>query len=384
MPLTLSHKLWKGKHAMTHRERLIAALEHRQPDRLPKDLGTARFTGMVRRAYDRLRDHLGFGAPGRIVDRMQQVVEMDEAILRYFDTDARSVSQGAPDRAADVELDAERYRDEWGVIRRLSPGGEYCELSTSPLAGRLDAAAIARHRWPDPTDPGLTRGLRERAVHLRNTTDYAIIYNARYNVVHQTQYLRGFEDWYCDLAGQHDLFNGLMTAVTEILIEANRRALSEIGDLIDVVAFGDDVGLQDRAICSLPVYRRLIRPYHERALDSARSLTSAKFLYHSCGSTYAYMNDFIEMGIHAVNPVQVTARNMDPARLKREFGDRLTFWGGIDSQHVLPHGNPAAVKAEVERMSAIMGAGGGYVLAAVHNIQPDVPPENIVALFGPR
>ncbi len=366
---------------MTHRERVLAALDHREPDRLPMDLGTARFTGMVYRAYENLRAHLGYGAPGRLLDRMQQVVEMDEAIQRALEVDARAVSQGAPDNARDLELDDIRYQDEWGVVRRRPEGCEYYELDRSPLAGPITVETIARYRWPDPTDPGITRGLRERAQRLRDGTDYAIMFNARVNIVHQTQYLRGFQDWYYDLGADHDLFQALMQAVLEVQQEVLRRTLREVGDLIDIVAFGDDVGLQDRPICSLPLYRKLIRPYHEQALDVIRSFTGARLLYHSCGSTYAYLSDFIEMGVHAVNPVQVTARHMEPARLKREFGDRLTFWGGIDSQHVLPGGTPAEVSAEVERMFAVMGSGGGYVLAAVHNIQPDVPPENILAMF---
>lgn len=293
----------------------------------------------------------------------------------------RSIAQGAPDRGGNVELDGERYRDEWGVVRRISPGGEYYELEKSPLTGKITVRDIAHYPWPDPTDPGISRGVLGRASWLRANTDYAIMYNARYNVVHQAQYLRGFEDWYCDLAGDQALFQALMEAVTDVLVELNRRVLAEIGGLIDVLAFGDDVGLQDRTVCSPSLYRRLIRPYHERALASARSLTGAKVLYHSCGSTYALMKDFIEIGVDAVNPVQVTARHMDPGRLKDEFGERLTFWGGVDNYWVLPRGTPQMVQAEVQRMCRVMGRGGGYVLAAVHNIQPDVPPENVIALF---
>jgi uroporphyrinogen decarboxylase len=126
----------------------------------------------------------------------------------------------------------------------------------------------------------------------------------------------------------------------------------------------------------------LIRPYQERIVESIRAQTQAKILYHTCGSVYRYMNDFIEIGFDTLNPVQVTARNMEPERLKSEFGDRIAFWGGIDSQHILPHGSPEQVRAEVRRLFEIMGRGGGYVLGAVHNVQPDVPPENVLALFA--
>src|SRR5690242_21418973 len=183
---------------MTHRERVLAALEHRAPDRVPMDLGSARFTGMVNAAYERLCAHLGFGKPGAILDRMQQVVEIDEAVLQYLDVDVRAFVQGAPARGGDVELPGNRYSDEWGVVRLQRPGCHYYELDSSPLAGEITAATIARHPFPDPADPGIVRGLRQRARKLRDS-GYAVMYGARFNAVHTTQFLRGFEDWYMDL-----------------------------------------------------------------------------------------------------------------------------------------------------------------------------------------
>jgi len=366
---------------MTHRERLLAALEHREPDRVPMDLGSARFTGIVNGAYDRLRAHLGFGKPGALIDRMQQLCEMDEQVLERLDVDIRAVNQGAPDRGADIDLNENTYQDEWGVVRTRPTGCVYYDMTKSPLAGDITPATIARYPWPDPADPGRSRGLREKARRLREETDYAILYNARYHLVHQTQYLRGFQDWYMDLGGNPELFRCLMDAVVEVLIEMNRGPLDQLGDLVDVVAFGDDIGLQDRPICSLDLYRKMIRPYHERIIEAIRSQTKAKILYHTCGSVYKYIGDFIEIGVDALNPVQVSARHMDPARLKQEFGDRIAFWGGIDTQRLLPHGSPEEVRAEVQRMFEIMGPGGGWVLTSVHNIQPDVPPENVLAML---
>lgn len=367
---------------MTHRERILTALSHREPDRLPMDLGSTRVTGMVKQGYERLCGKLGFGEPGPCIDMMQQLYELDERVLAHLDVDVRGVSLGAPDRGGDEMLPDGRHKDEWGVIRVRPEGSHYYDLHTCPLAGPITAADIAHYPWPDPTDPGRFRGLRERARRLKEETDYAVIYNARYHLVHQTQYLRGFEDWYCDLAGDHDLFRALCDAVLERLLEINRRAYEELGDLVDLVGFGDDIGLQDRPVCSLPVYRELIRPYQERITDHIRSHTKAKIFYHTCGSVYAYIPDFIELGIDALNPVQVSAKHMDPVRLKTEFGDRIAFWGAVDTQHLLPHGSPEEVAAEVRRLFGILGEGGGWVLSSVHNLQPDVPPENILALFG--
>jgi uroporphyrinogen decarboxylase len=346
------------------------------------DLGTARFSTMVKAAYDNLRGYLGFGVPGQIVDRMQQLVEIDEEVLEFLDVDCRSVSQGAPDQGGDTDLDETHWRDEWGVVRRKPPGCHYYEMASSPLAGDITAGTIARYPFPDPTDPGRFRGLREKARRLKEQTDYAVMYNARFNIVHMTQYLRGFEDWFMDLGQDHDLFLSLMDAVSANLFELNHRALAEVGDYVDIVAFGDDIGQQDRPVCSLANYRKLIRPYQERTMEIIRKHTKAKTLYHTCGSVHTYINDFIDLGIDALNPVQVTARNMEPARLKADFGDRIAFWGAIDSHHVLPHGSPEEVRAWVLRMFETLGPGGGYVVAAVHNVQPDVPPENVVAMFA--
>jgi len=344
------------------------------------DLGSARFTGIVLGAYERLRQHLGFGEPGPIIEQMQQLVEMDERVLRYLKVDVRAFAQGAPDRNGPVQLDENRYRDEWGVTRVKPPGSHYYDMQGSPLAGEITAADIARYPWPDPTDPGIFRGLREKAERLR-MTGYAVMYNARFNLVHTTQYLRGFEDWFLDLGSNHGLFQALMQAVLDVLVELNHRALAEVGDLIDIVAFGDDIGQQDRPVCSLANYRKLIRPAQEKIVETIRAHTKAKILYHTCGSVYRYIGDFIEIGIDALNPVQVTAKDMQPERLKREFGDRISFWGGVDSQRVLPYGSPEEVAAEVKRLFSFMGENGGWVLAGVHNIQPDVPPENLVAMF---
>ena len=344
------------------------------------DVGSARFTGMVKAAYDGLRGRLGFGSQERSSNGCSSLWVWTNAFsMRWMWM------------CALLRRDLRIARAIWSFpVKATGTNGE--SSAASPPAAIIRAHALAagrrnlrgeyaRYVWPDPTDPGITRGLREQAVRLRKS-GYAVMYNARFNIVHTAQYLRGFEDWYLDLGQNHELFRGLMQAITEVLVELNHRTLAEVGDLIDIVAFGDDVGLQDRPVCSLPMYRQLIRPAHERVVETIHAHTRAKILYHTCGSVYRYIEDFISIGIDALNPIQVRAKNMEPERLKREFGGRIVFWGGIDSQHVLPHGSPQDVADEVRRIFGILGTGGGYVLAAVHNIQPDVPPENILAMFA--
>ena len=192
--------------------------------------------------------------------------------------------------------------------------------------------------------------------------------------------MRGYEDWYADVALNADLVGALMDAVLEFDLAVMEQALDLVGEDIDVILFGDDVTTQSGPMISPKSYRKLIRPRHERLFDFIHDRTDAKIMYHSCGSAYCFMEDFIDIGVDIINPVQVSAADMDTARLKAEFGDRISFWGGIDTQSVLPHGTEEEVRAEVEKRIADLAPGGGYVLAPVHNIQPDVPPENIVAM----
>jgi uroporphyrinogen decarboxylase len=169
--------------------------------------------------------------------------------------------------------------------------------------------------------------------------------------------------------------------VADIWIKIAENALDATGDHVDVIAWGDDVAIQESTLMSPGTYRELVKPRHKRMVQALKSRCGAKIHFHSCGSVYALLEDLIDIGIDALNPIQVSAHNMDPATLKREFGDRLTFWGGIDTQQVLPYGSPREVREEVRYTIECLAPGGGYVLAGVHNLQGDVPPENVVAMY---
>ncbi|MFH1085257.1 MAG: hypothetical protein V1772_05805, partial [Chloroflexota bacterium] len=182
--------------AMTHRERVLAALEHRQPDRVPIDLGATRDSSIVVEGYARLKAHFGIQAPDRLISRMMRVVDVDERISRALDVDARGVF---PAGQPDVMLGADRYRDEWGVERVQPPGSLYYDLVAPPLAGEISVADIARYRWPDPDDPVRLHGLKERVRQIR-AAGCAVVLNLPSGFVHTSQYLRGFEDWFMDIA----------------------------------------------------------------------------------------------------------------------------------------------------------------------------------------
>ena len=310
------------------------------------------------------------------------VVVMDERVMEHLDVDVRGFAYGERDVPLAADLGNDRYRDDWGIVRWKPESSPYFDLEVSPLAGNVSIADVAEYAWPDPTDPGLYRGLREQARYLHEETDYAVMFNARFSIVQHAQYLRGFMDFYMDLGAGHEMFHAVMTAITDVMVEINRRALAEVGEFVDVVSWADDVGSQDRTMCSVADYQKHIKPYHARAMDTIGEFApQAKTYYHSCGSVYDFIPDFIDLGMTALNPIQITATNMEPERLKADFGDRIAFWGAVDSQRILPFASAEDVRAEVRRLFGILGPEGGWVLAAVHNIQPDVPPENVLALI---
>lgn len=363
---------------MTHRERVLTALAHEEPDRVPIDLGSTRNSSIVLNGYLRLKEHFGVSGPTVLTNRMMQSVDVDEQVLQALDIDVRGIYPGGP---PPVILDDNRYRDEWGVERVRSGEGQYFDQVAFPLSGSITTADIARYPWPDPDNPAWTRGLKERVRRLREQSDCAIVLNLPSPCVHTSQYLRGFEDWFVDFASDRRLLACLFDAVLEVSLSVCRNILREVGEDVDVLMTADDLGLQNGLMVSPAAYRELIKPRHEKFIRQMHEMSPAKVLFHSCGSVADIMDDLVEIGVEILNPVQVSAAGMEPSALKRKWGNRLSFWGAIDTQHVLPYGSVADVEAEVERRIEQLGRGGGYVLGAVHNIQPDVPMENVLAMF---
>jgi uroporphyrinogen decarboxylase len=199
--------------------------------------------------------------------------------------------------------------------------------------------------------------------------------------VHTTQFVRGFEDWFTDLVADRKLAEALADAATDQSTALAAEILKVGGDLADIVACSDDMGFQGGPLISPELYRSLFKPRHKRYFDTVKKHTRAFIHFHSCGSIVKLLDDLIEIGVDAIHPVQVAAKDMDSASLKKRFGDRLSFWGGIDTQHVLPHGTTADVRAEVRRRIRDFAPGGGYILGAVHNLQAGVPIENIIAMY---
>lgn len=368
---------------MTPRDRILSALKHAEPDRVPLDLGSTGATTITVKAYERLRAYLGLAveSPPVLWSFRSTTVIPDEATLRHLDVDARPVLLGSPVGRPDRKLSEDMFLDEWGVLWTRH-GASHFINSDGPFASLTDPAPqdLEKHNWPEPLDPGRFQGLRERARKLHEETDYAVVLNLSNGPVHQCQYVRGYGTWLEDLLLRPVFAEALMDRVADILIQIANRALEEAGAYVDLVTFGDDIATQNATLVRPDLYRKMIKPRHKALADTIHR-HGKPLLYHSCGSVYTLVRDLIEVGIDALNPVQVSAAEMATDRLKREYGSDLAFWGGIDTHRVLPRGTPAEVTEEVKRRIDDLHGNGGYVLSAVHNIQPEVPPENVVAMY---
>jgi uroporphyrinogen decarboxylase len=362
---------------MTGRERLQAALCHREPDRVPFDIGGSYATGINTQAYQALKAYLGLRSPTCVASQRSDIAQVEDSVRARLGIDTYPLLPGVPDGSV-VQLSSHSYRDEWGVVRRRAHGGHYY-VAAAPLAAAT-LPDLKTYPWPDPDDPGWVRGLVEEAQRVRRETEFALMLSLPVGFGHQSQFLRGYEGWLIDCAADPRFAAALMDRVLDVQMQVVHHLLAAVGELVDVVLYADDMGFQDRPIMSPGMFRSLIKPRQKRFLQFVKARTQAKVLYHTCGAVLPLIPDFIEAGVDVLNPVQVTAAGMDPARLKREFGRDLAFWGGVDTQHLLPHGTPTGIRCAVEALIDTLGAGGGYVLSAANNIQADTPPAHIVAM----
>jgi len=368
---------------MTHRERVLTALKREQPDRVPVDLGGTLASTINIHAYQRVMARLGFGEapPVAYLSRRSNSVLPDERLLSYLGVDCRAVILDNPDANPERELPDGSLTDEWGIIWKHLGVGQHFINYDGPFYGlEPDPDLVKKFAWPDPLDPGRFRTLRSQAQTHRARTDAAIILVLGVGLVHQIQFMRGYAASLEDLILAPDFTQAFMERYADFWVRMTERALQEVGDLVDLAMFGDDLGTQGGPVMNPSLYRRLIQPYHARMVHTIKRFNKPVLL-HSCGSITAFIPNLIEAGFDALHPIQVSAKDMDSAKLKREFGRDITFWGGVDTQRVLPLGTPQEVKAEVRRRIADLGPGGGYVLGAVHNIQAEVPVDNILAMF---
>lgn len=388
---------------MTSRERVLKTLRHEEPDKVPIDFGAMRSTGIMAIAYNRLKAYLGLsGGYTRVYDVPQQLAEPEPAVLERFQVDVVDLANtmgrhpedwldwplpdGSPGQVHRSSYPVRR-NGEWvlmdgdRVAARMPQGVLYFESCNPPLASASSSRDIKSYAWPVLTDEML-RVLEEQASFLYDETDYAIMGGFGGNILEWGQSLRGWDTFMMDLAGNRAFAEDLMDTMVEVHLKNLQAYLQAVGDYIQLIQMGDDLGTQKGPQLSPDMYRELIKPRHKAVYQYVKQHSKVHVFLHSCGSIYALIPDLIDAGVEVLNPVQTSAKDMEPARLKKEFGDRLTFWGGgVDTQSLLPEGTPEEIAAQVEERMRIFAPGGGYVFTQVHNIQANVPPENVVAAY---
>ncbi len=377
-----------SKETMTSRQRVLAALNHQTPDRVPIDLGGNQ-TGIHKFAYRALLEHLGIEDELEIMDAVQQLARPCEEVLQRFHVDTRYIAArpaaGFDGKIVARERDGRLWHDltdEFGVTWSMPDDHPYfMDVSDHPLAyDTLDD--LADYPFPRGDDPGRFEGLRRRALELKNETPYAVVSGISGVVYEVCWYLRGLQQWFVDMLTEPEFCEALLDRTLKFWLDWFRAVLDEVGDVVDVIMIGDDLAGQTGPLFRPDFYRRIVKPRHKRLVKYIRSRTEAKIWYHTCGSCVELIPDLLDNGIHVLNPVQIGAAGMEPAALKARFGERLVFWGGaIDVQHVLPTASPETVRKHVRRNVEAFKPGGGYVFNNVHNVQAGVPAENIVALF---
>jgi uroporphyrinogen decarboxylase len=390
----------------TSRERVLKALHHEETDRIPIDFGSMASTGIMAIAYARLKEHLGItGGQVRVFDVAQQLAEVEREILTRFGVDVIALehSLGEPQPGlwkpwrlpdgtacqvpAGVDLRPDEERGGWLICeggipsQRMSASSLYFTQIFHPLAQATSPAELRQFPRPVISDEEL-RSLQARAKALHENTDFAIMANFGGSILEAGQSLRGWAQFMEDLAMGGALTEDLIRGIVETQLANLALYLEAVGDYVQIIQFGDDLGMQDRPQMSRRMYQKCLMPGHQELFQHVHANSDCAVFLHSCGSIYPLIPDLIQAGVDILNPVQTSARDMDPRTLKAEFGDQITFWGGgCDTQHVLPNATPDEVAQHVHERIRTFAPGGGFVFNQIHNIQADVPPENITAMF---
>ncbi len=377
---------------MNSRERILRTLNHEEPDRVPFDMGGTVITGIQAKAYRKLRDYLGLPKKEiKIIDILQQLAQVDDDVMDYLKVDVRNLS---PRSTASFNIQIKdsadgqyhTFKDEYGIGWRMpKDDGLYYDMYTHPLDGNITEEDVERYQLPDPLEPSRFLGLRETASKILKEEKRALIIgNMSAGIFELYMWTRGFMDGYTDWAGNQDLAKKMLHKYMDLQLAYWERMFEVMDGIpIDVVQMADDLAGQSRMLISPASYQKMLKPFHKEMFDYIHSKTDAKIFFHSCGAVYPVISDLIEIGVDILNPVQVSAGNMDSAKLKEEFGKDITFWGGgVDTQNAFDERyTPDEVRADVRKRLEDLMPGGGFVFNTVHNIQGNVPPENIMAMW---
>jgi uroporphyrinogen decarboxylase len=371
---------------MSSRQRVLAVLDHRQPDRVPIVIGVSNATSIKMKPYRRLKALCGIESEDRFLYDWPELgtAQVDEATLRRLHGDVRGVWDRFPEttyarnRRRPEHAD---YIDDWGSgAVEIEPGVWFPGIH--PLAQAETLAELEAYPWPDMDDPYRVAHVRQSAAALAEEGLYTILATPWLLFPLERAFaMQGMDRFLRNLALHPDFAQALLEKIAARCKTLMGHFLGELGDNVDMIKIGDDLGMQESLLMSPRMYRRLVKPVHADYIAFIKQHTRARVFFHTDGDVFDLLDDFVEIGVDVLNPVQTAAGRMSNlAELKKRYGNNLVFCGGIDTQRILPFGSPAEVREEVRRVIHMLGPGGGYMLGAVHTIMDEVPPENILAM----
>lgn len=376
---------------MNSRERILKTLNHEEPDHVPFDLAGTTWTGITKTAFRNLIKHLGYtDEESEWSDVIQQIVIPTEKILTDLGADIRglfpltSSNWDVYSKSTDYGNYLE-YIDEWGFTHHFPKNGYWFSLVKSPLEA-VDfelVDVVDKYTWPDASNPYRFHGLLEKAINFRQNEKIVFIKGLCAGLFEMHQRIRGVENAMTDPFLFPVNSDKLVGKLADLKIEFWDAGLNELAGVVDIVGEGDDYGTQQSQLIDPDQFREYYKPHFARVLKFIKEKApNAKIMFHSCGNVRPIIPDLIEMGVDILNPVHINATGMEPVQLKKDFGKDIVFWGGgVDTQQVLPSGNIRNVKEHVKRNIDALAPGGGFVFSTVHNIQAEVPPQNIIAML---
>ena len=371
---------------MLPRERVLAAIHHEAPDRVPLIIGTSNTTSLKMAVYQQLKQHLSIEAEDRYLYDWPELgtAALDEATLRCLHSDARGVLDRFP--AETYRRNNERplhtpFISDWGDGQiEIEPGLWF--PGVHPLADAETPEQLETYAWPDMNDPSRVAHVRAQVEALAAAGEFAVIGTPWLLFpLERAVDLQGMDKFYLNLGANPDFASALLKKTAELCKALMANFLREAGDQLDIIKIGDDLGMQQGLLMSPAMYQRILKPIHADYIAFIKARTNAKLFFHTDGDVFNLLDDFVEIGVDILNPIQTSAGKMsDLATLKKRYGRNLAFCGAVDTHHVLPFGTPADVRQEVRRVIDLLAPGGGFLVSSVHTIMNDVPPENILAL----
>lgn len=400
---------------MTSRERIISAINHQQPDKVPVDLGGSTVSGISVQAYHNLKRELGIVKPTRVFDVVQQLANVDFEVIERFGVDVLDVNR------LFTENDSEWYDIEitdglvaqfpnWFRPQKDNDGSWYTKDENGEVLSKMANGAASFDQMIFPWESGYPETfdnikdafklinwmahshtnyinfneneLREKISKLRLTTNKAIVMSGGVKSIEMGFFLRRMDNFFMDLMVDKETVSRFLDKITDMHLASLEKKCRSVGDLVDVIRFGDDLGMTSGPFIDLETFRKLFKPRYKILCDYVKQNSNMKIFLHSCGSIRQFIPDLIEVGFDIINPVQTNCAGMDAAGLKKDFGKEITFWGGgIDTASVLSRGTPDDIRKDVLNRCEILSKDGGFVFAAIHNILAEVPPINIIAAF---